>query len=87
MDVGVIGLGNIGVGLATNLVADGHDVVVFDTDAERAASITGARVALDGDIHQATSLQPLDAQTVGVNRHHVPAVLQQQRPASKVFDL
>ena len=43
MQVGVIGLGNIGGHMATNLVADGHDVVVYDVDAARAASIEGAR--------------------------------------------
>ena len=43
MQVGVIGLGNIGGHVAANLVTDGHDVVVFDVDAERAASIEGAR--------------------------------------------
>ena len=40
--VGVVGLGNIGGGLATNLVADGHDVTVTDLDPERAKAIDGA---------------------------------------------
>ena len=36
MQVGVIGLGNIGGHVATNLAADGHEVVVYDVDsAER----------------------------------------------------
>ena len=47
MAIGVIGLGNIGRGLATNLVADGHEVVVADTDDARARSIEGATVAAD----------------------------------------
>jgi 3-hydroxyisobutyrate dehydrogenase-like beta-hydroxyacid dehydrogenase len=41
--VGVVGLGNIGGAIATNLVADGHDVVVHDIDASRAAAIDGAK--------------------------------------------
>ncbi len=41
--VGVVGLGNIGGGLATNLVADGHDVTVTDLDAARADAIEGAK--------------------------------------------
>ncbi|MGZ4704690.1 MAG: NAD(P)-dependent oxidoreductase [Acidimicrobiales bacterium] len=45
MGVGVIGLGNIGGALATNLVADGRDVTVFDADAGRAAAIDGATAA------------------------------------------
>ena len=45
MTIGVIGLGNIGRGLATNLVADGHEVVVVDADPERAHSIEGATAA------------------------------------------
>ena len=45
MQVGMIGLGNIGGHVATNLVADGHDVIVFDVDAGRAAGVGGAEVA------------------------------------------
>ena len=41
--VGVVGLGNIGGALATNLVADGHDVTVTDVDAARAEAIDGAK--------------------------------------------
>ena len=46
-DVGVIGLGNIGGAIAANLVADGHTVSVFDTDAGRAMALasSGARGA------------------------------------------
>ena len=41
--VGVVGLGNIGGALATNLVTDGHDVTVTDVDAARAEAIDGAK--------------------------------------------
>lgn len=40
--VGVVGLGNIGGAIATNLVADGHEVAVTDLDPQRAAAIAGA---------------------------------------------
>jgi 3-hydroxyisobutyrate dehydrogenase-like beta-hydroxyacid dehydrogenase len=40
--VGVVGLGNIGGAIASNLVADGHVVVVTDLDLERAKAIEGA---------------------------------------------
>src|SRR4051794_19394177 len=43
--VGVIGLGNIGGSIATNLVTDGHEVTVHDVDAGRAAAIGGATAA------------------------------------------
>lgn len=43
--VGVIGLGNIGGAIAANLVADGHEVTVLDTDADRVAAVEGARGA------------------------------------------
>ncbi len=43
--VGVVGLGNIGGTIASNLVADGHEVTVTDLDRERAAAISGATSA------------------------------------------
>ena len=45
MQVGMIGLGNIGGHVAANLVTDGHDVTVFDVDGARAAAVAGATVA------------------------------------------
>ena len=69
MQVGVIGLGNIGGHVATNLVADGHDVVVYDVDAERAASIEGARaVASVGDVGAASEVTVLSLPTPAVVR-------------------
>ena len=47
MAIGVIGLGNIGRGIATNLVADGNDVVVHDVDTAAMAAIEGATAAPD----------------------------------------
>jgi 3-hydroxyisobutyrate dehydrogenase len=47
MATGVIGLGNIGKGIAANLVADGNDVVVHDVDADAMAAISGATAAPD----------------------------------------
>jgi 3-hydroxyisobutyrate dehydrogenase-like beta-hydroxyacid dehydrogenase len=48
-NVGVIGLGNIGGAIAANLVADGHAVAVFDTDASRRDKLAaaGAHAAAD----------------------------------------
>ena len=45
MRIGVIGLGNIGGAVAANLVADEHEVVVFDLDATRSTAVEGARAA------------------------------------------
>src|SRR5262245_13860215 len=43
--LGVVGLGNIGGPVATNLVEDRHDVTVHDLDPARAAAVAGARPA------------------------------------------
>jgi 3-hydroxyisobutyrate dehydrogenase-like beta-hydroxyacid dehydrogenase len=43
--IGMIGLGNIGGQVATNLLADGHEVTVFDVDRARAEGVAGAHVA------------------------------------------
>lgn len=40
--VGVVGLGNIGGAIAANVAADGHELIVTDLDAQRAAGIDGA---------------------------------------------
>lgn len=40
--VGVIGLGNMGNALAVNLVQDGYEVLVFDSDRERATALESA---------------------------------------------
>ena len=47
--IGVIGLGNIGGAIAANVIADGHAVTVFDTDAERCTALaaSGAQRADD----------------------------------------
>ena len=42
MRVGMIGLGNIGGHVAANLVADKHEVTVFDTDAVRSKPLVEA---------------------------------------------
>lgn len=41
MRVGVIGLGNIGGAIAANLVEDGHEVAVFETDPARVEALAG----------------------------------------------
>ncbi len=43
--VGFVGLGNIGGAVAANLVADGHDVRVYDLASERVEALAGARAA------------------------------------------
>src|SRR4030095_16415811 len=64
VQVGVIGLGNIGGPVAGNLAADGHDVVVFDVDRERAAAVEGARaVASVADVGAASELTVLSLPT------------------------
>src|SRR5947208_2874334 len=45
LEIGVIGLGNIGGAIAQNLVEDGHNVTVFDLDADRVKAIEGANPA------------------------------------------
>ena len=47
MRVGIIGLGNIGGHVAANLVADGHEVTVFDTEEARSMPLAkaGAKAA------------------------------------------
>jgi 3-hydroxyisobutyrate dehydrogenase-like beta-hydroxyacid dehydrogenase len=57
MNLGVIGLGNIGGSIATNLVADGDTVTVSDLDVSRAAAIAGATaVKTVGEVAEAAEI-------------------------------
>jgi len=47
--IGFIGIGNMGTGMARNLVKAGHEVTVFDLDNAKAAGIEGAQVAASGE--------------------------------------
>lgn len=47
--IGFIGIGNMGAGMARNLVKAGHDVTVFDLDTAKARGIEGAAVAASGE--------------------------------------
>ena len=49
MRIGVIGLGHIGGHLAGNLVADEHDVTVFDRDADARTAAEGRGATLASD--------------------------------------
>ena len=69
MRVGMIGLGNIGAHLAANLVADGHDVTVYDVDGARAGAIDGATAASSvSDIAKACEVTLLSLPTPKVVR-------------------
>jgi 3-hydroxyisobutyrate dehydrogenase-like beta-hydroxyacid dehydrogenase len=69
MQVGVIGLGNIGGHVAANLATDGHDVVVFDVDPGRAEAVTGARAVKSvADVGAASEMTVLSLPTPTVVR-------------------
>jgi 3-hydroxyisobutyrate dehydrogenase-like beta-hydroxyacid dehydrogenase len=60
MRVGIIGLGNIGGHIATNLVKDGHEVTVYDLDAARVGAIEGAEAAASvADVGKAAEITML----------------------------
>ena len=48
MRIGVIGLGNIGGAIAANLLEDGHEVFVYDTDKSRAEPLAQAGAVQTG---------------------------------------
>ena len=68
MHIGVIGLGNIGGQVATNLVTDGHEVTVFDTDEARVTALveSGARaVSGPAGVAQSSEITLLSLPTPG----------------------
>ncbi len=57
--LGFIGLGNIGSGVAANLLSDGHQVSVLDTDAAKVAALVAAGAsgaATAGDVARAADI-------------------------------
>jgi 3-hydroxyisobutyrate dehydrogenase len=69
MRIGVIGLGNIGGAVAVNLVADEHEVVVFDLEPERTAAVEGATAAASiAELAAATDAAILSLPTPAVVR-------------------
>jgi 3-hydroxyisobutyrate dehydrogenase-like beta-hydroxyacid dehydrogenase len=88
MRVGMIGLGNIGGHVAANLVADGHDVTVFDTDAARAGAIVGATAAgTVGAVGAATEITILSLPTPEVVRAVADEWATTAAPSSILVDL
>jgi 3-hydroxyisobutyrate dehydrogenase-like beta-hydroxyacid dehydrogenase len=88
MRVGVIGLGNIGGHIAANLVADAHEVAVFDQDAARARAIAGAKpVASPDAVAREAELCFLSLPTPAVVRSVAEAWLRGAAPGSVLVDL
>jgi 3-hydroxyisobutyrate dehydrogenase-like beta-hydroxyacid dehydrogenase len=89
MQVGVIGLGNIGGHVAVNLASDlHHDVVVFDVDAARAAAITGARaLGSVAEVGSASEVTVLSLPTPAVVRQVADEWVTGAAPGSVLVDL
>ena len=88
MAIGVIGLGNIGRSIATNLVADGNDVVVYDVDAAAMAAIEGATGAPDtGAVASAADITLLSLPTPDVVSAVAAAWAAAAAPGAVLVDL
>lgn len=57
MRIGFIGLGNMGAAMAANLVAAGHDVIVFNRSAQRAEPLVAAGARLAHSVAEAASTE------------------------------
>jgi 3-hydroxyisobutyrate dehydrogenase-like beta-hydroxyacid dehydrogenase len=86
--VGMVGLGNIGGHVATNLVADGHEVVVFDADASRSAAVDGATAAASvADLAPDCAVTVLSLPTPAVVDSVAAQWAQTAHPGSVLVDL
>jgi 3-hydroxyisobutyrate dehydrogenase-like beta-hydroxyacid dehydrogenase len=85
--VGVIGVGNIGGAVAANLVADGHDVLVADADATRAAAIDGARTGSVADVAAASEITITSLPTPEIVAEVASAWAAAAAPGSILLDL
>jgi len=93
MKVGFIGLGGMGLGMATNLRSAGYDLVVHDLNRERAAELEAAGASWAGSVAELaatadvvfTSLPgPVEMRQVGTGEGGLLSAI---RPGSVWFDL
>ena len=80
MQVGFIGLGNMGMPMCTNLIAAGHDVCVFDLrpEATKACKTMGATVAQsaadaasDVEVVMTSLPRPSDVEAVAIGANGI----------------
>ncbi|MDG2270184.1 MAG: NAD(P)-dependent oxidoreductase, partial [Alphaproteobacteria bacterium] len=87
LDTGVIGLGNIGGGVARNLATAGHGVVVFDLDPDRITD-AGAQEAIDAaEVAERSDLVVLAVATLPAWRASLAAISASGRRGLIVVDL
>ena len=87
LNTGVIGLGNIGGGVAKNLAASGHTVIGYDTDLSRIGE-AGAQEAADAaEISQRADLVVLAVPTQSAWRASLAAITANGRRCLIVIDL
>jgi 3-hydroxyisobutyrate dehydrogenase-like beta-hydroxyacid dehydrogenase len=87
LNTGVIGLGNIGGGVAKNLAAAGHIVIGYDTDLSRIGE-AGAQEAADAaEVSQRADLVVLAVPTLSAWRASLAAITANGRRGLIVIDL
>lgn len=87
LDTGVIGLGNIGGGVARNLATAGHGVVGFDLDPDRITD-AGAQEAIDAaEVAERSDLVVLAVSTLPAWRASLAAISASGRRGLIVVDL
>jgi L-threonate 2-dehydrogenase len=87
LDTGVIGLGNIGGGVARNLATAGHGVVGFDLDPDRITD-AGAQEAIDAaEVAERSDLVVLAVATLPAWRASLAAISASGRRGLIVVDL
>jgi len=88
--VGVIGLGNIGGAVAANLLADGHEVAIFDREPARMQALgleQGMRVASPAELARRSEMAFLSLPTPDIVDAVADAWLGGAAPGSLLVDL
>jgi 3-hydroxyisobutyrate dehydrogenase-like beta-hydroxyacid dehydrogenase len=90
MRIGVIGLGNIGGAITANLIEDGHEVFIFDTDKGRCEPLAGAgatQVSGPAEVAQRSDVTFTSLPSPGVMREVAEEWLDAATPDSVLIDL
>ena len=71
MELGIVGLGRMGAGMARRLMRDGHKIVAYDVNPEAVAELEGEGATGASSLQDLASAMPAPRSIWEIGRAHV----------------